>query len=193
MSKIHLLDNLLKQYKQWTLNLKNASDDIENNLLQKDSSNKIEEKLASIGISMVFVYIVTAIIGLFGVAIGGVWSVVFFVIGWVLSKLINKKIFGSERKIEDLKDDERELLNKLEQVIQTHVDIRSKINDKSIIVNFTKYPKLKSEFEAVVNALSTLNTSSLALKYRYKYPLVVKKYQAQVRRFDEIYANKRGR
>jgi hypothetical protein len=73
------------------------------------------------------------------------------------------------------------------------VDIRSKINDKSIIVNFTKYPKLKSEFEAVVNALSTLNTSSLALKYRYKYPLVVKKYQAQVRRFDEIYANKRGR
>ena len=107
MSKILILGKLLAQYKIWTLKLRNASQNIENNILQKDSSSKIEEKIISIGISSILVYIGTAIVGLFGVATGGVGIIVLFIIGWLLSNLINKKIFGSERKIENINDDEK--------------------------------------------------------------------------------------
>lgn len=50
MSKIQLLDKLLMQYKKWTLRLKNSNTDIENNILQKDSADKLQEKLVSFGI-----------------------------------------------------------------------------------------------------------------------------------------------
>jgi len=116
MSKISLLDKLLSQYKLWTIKLRNASQNIENNILQNDSSSKLEEKVISIGISSILVYIGTAVVGLFGVATGGAGVIILFVIGWLLSKLINKKVFGSERKIENIRDDEKSLLSKLNEL-----------------------------------------------------------------------------
>lgn len=190
MSKITLLDSLLSQYKIWTLSLTNASKGIENNILQKDSSSKIEEKVISIGISSILVYIGSAVVGLFGIATGGIGVIVLFVIGWLLSKLINKKIFGSERKIEDIRDDEKTLLDKLHKLEARHQEIRDGINSKSIIVNFTNYPNLKREFNEFIN----YDASGLALKYRYKHSYVTNKYKVQISKFDEIYANKsRGR
>ena len=191
MSKITLLDKLLSQYKLWTLKLANASNGIESNILQKDSSSKLEEKVISIGISSVLVYIGTAIVGLFGIATGGVGVVVLFAIGWLLSKFINKKIFGSERKLEDIRDDEKILLQKLHNIESTHKNIRDEMNSKSILVNFTNYPNLKREFNELVNLLLNYNATSLALKYRYKHSYVTNKYKTQIAKFDEIYANKR--
>ena len=190
MSKITLLDSLLSQYKIWTLSLANASKGIENNILQKDSSSKIEEKVISIGMSSILVYIGTAVVGLFGVATGGVGIIILFAIGWLLSKLINKKIFGSERKIEDIRDDEKTLLNELNKLEDTHKSIRDEINKKSLLVHFTNYPNLKREFNELVNLLINYDVSSLALKYRYKHSYVTNKYKVQISKFDEIYANK---
>lgn len=193
MSKITLLDKLLSQYKIWTLSLANASKGIENNILQKDSSNKIEEKVVSIGISSILVYIGSAIAGLFGIATGGIGVVILFIIGWLLSKLINKKIFGSERKTEEIRDDEKILLDKLYKLETTHKSIRDGINDKSILVYFKNYPNLKREFSELVNLLTTYDASHLALKYKHKHSYVTNKYKVEVSRFDEIYAHKIGR
>lgn len=179
------------QYKKWTLRLKNSNTDIENNILQKDSADKLQEKLVSLGVSSLLVYIVTAILGLFGFAIAGVWIVVFFAIGWVLSKYINKKIFGVERKIDDLTEAEKSLFQKLDDVYSKHIEIREKIKDKSILVHFTSYPQLKREFNEVLNMLVLYDKSKLALKYRYKHTLVTNKYKLTVAVFDEIYANKK--
>lgn len=193
MSRILILDKLLSKYKLWTLKLRNASQNIENNILQKDSSSQLEEKIASIGISSIIVYIGSAIVGLFGVATGGAGVVILFIIGWLLSKFINKKIFGSERKIENIKDDEKFLLERLKKIETVHQEIRDKINDKSMLVNFINYPSLKREFNELVHLLTSYDTSHLALKYRYKHSYVVNKYKLQVDKFDEIYANKKGR
>ena len=191
MSKITLLDTLLSQYKLWTLKLANASKGIENNILQKDPSNKVEEKVVSIGISSILVYIGSTIVGLFGIATGGIGIVILFIIGWLLSKLINKKIFGSERKIEDIRDDEQVLLDKLKNLEITHKSIRDTMNQRNILVNFTNYPKLRREFNELINLLVNYDASCLALKYRYKHSYVTNKYKVEVSRFDEIYAHKR--
>jgi hypothetical protein len=190
MSKIVLLDSLLSQYKVWTLKLTNASKGIENNILQKDPSNKLEEKIVSIGLSSILVYIGSAVVALFGIATGGIGIVVLFIIGWLLSKLLNKKIFGSERKLENIRDDEQMLLDKLQVLEETHKTIRKKMNDKNGFVNFTNYAKLRREFNEAVNLLINYDTSSLALKYRYKHSYVTNKYKVEVSRFNEIYANK---
>jgi len=193
MSKINLLDKLLSQYKLWTIKLRNASQNIENNILQKDSSSKLEEKIISIGISSILVYIGTAVVGLFGIATGGVGIIILFAIGWLLSKLINKKVFGSERDIENIRDDEKSLLNRLKELEETHKKIRDNINDKSILVNFTNYPNLKREFNELLNLLVAYDASSLALKYRYKHSYVTNKYKTEVSKFNEIYAHRLGR
>ncbi|MBS4067735.1 hypothetical protein [Sulfurimonas sp. RIFOXYB12_FULL_35_9] len=190
MSKIALLERFLKEYRKWTLKLKTASQSIEENILQKDSSAVLEEKIASIVISSVLVYIVVGIVGLFGVSVGGVWGVVVFAIGWLLSKAINKKVFGSQRAVESLKEDEKLLLEKLERLNEKHEEIRKHLTE--IPVFFTNYPSLKREFGEMINRLLTYDASNLALKYRYRHAYLVKKYQNEVNTFHKIYANKKG-
>ncbi len=189
MSKIALLDRLLKEYRIWTLKLKTAAQSIEENILQKDSSSMLEEKVVSIVISSVLVYIVVGVVGLFGVSIGGVWGIVVFAIGWILSKVINKKVFGKERPVESLKEDEKLLLEKLKQLNHRHEEIRNHI--AQIPVFFTNYPSLKREFGEMINRLLTYNASNLALKYRYRHAYLVKRYQNEVKTFHKIYANKK--
>jgi len=191
MSQIALLDKLLTQYKVWTLKLISSSKDIENNILQKGSGKNIEEKIVSIVISSVFVYIVTGILSLFSVYSGGfIFGVLFFAIGIFLSKYLNKKIFGTERKKENLKDDEKELLLNLEKINNTHTEIRTKINNNKILVNFSEYPSLYNQFKNVFEELQTYNTNHLAYKYRLSHKLVVSKYNTQIKKFNAIYANK---
>ena len=191
MSQILLLDKLLGQYKLWTVKLISTTKDIENNILQKESGKNIEEKVASIIIASVLVYVVTGILSLLGLYSGEfILGVVFFGMGLLLSKFLNKKIFGVERKIEELKDDEKTLLSEIERINEIHKEIRSKINDNSMVVNFCDYPKLFSEFQSMVSLLTNYNTSHLAYKYQLSHKIVVSKYKAQIRRFDAIYAHK---
>lgn len=191
MSQIVLLDKLLTQYKVWTLKLISSSKDIENNILQKGSGKNIEEKIVSIVVASVFVYIVTGILSLFSVYSGGfILGVLFFAIGIFLSKYFNKKIFGTERKKENLKDDEKELLSNLEKINSVHTEIRTKINNNKILVNFSEYPSLYNQFKNVLEELQTYNTNHLAYKYRLSHKLVVSKYNTQIKKFNAIYAHK---
>lgn len=191
MSQILLLDKLLGQYKLWTVKLLSSTKDIENNILQKGSGNNIEEKITSIIIASVLVYIVTGVLSLLGLYSGEfILGVIFFGIGLLFSKFLNKKIFGKERKVEDLKDDEKTLLSQLEKINEVHKQIRLTINDSSMVVNFCDYPKLSNEFNSMVSLLTNYNTRHLAYKYQLSHKIVVSKYKNQVKKFDAIYAHK---
>jgi hypothetical protein len=193
MYQITLINKLLLEYKKWTIKLKNSSIAIENNILQKDSSDELEEKIMSIGISSILVWIATSIAGLFGVVASGGIVVIIFIIGWILSKLINKKVFGVERIYEDISDEEKSLLNSLKMIQNEHNKIRTKINTNSMIVNFKDYGNLKVEFDNVLNMLNLFDTSHLAFKYRLKHHVVSKRYGQSVDQFKKIYANKKER
>ena len=191
MYQITLLNELLKNYKIWHLKLKNTTKNIEDNILQKDSYNKIEEKIISIAISSFIVWIVTSILALFSIKIHFIGSVFFFVVGWLLSKGINKKVFGTQRNFEDLKDEEKELLNILNRATTNHQTRIQDINDEKISVHFTNYIDYQKEFLKIIDMLQIFNTSHLAIKYKMKHPYLIKKYQANINFFDKIYANKR--
>lgn len=91
MSKIVLLDKLIIRYKVWTIKLQTSSKNIKSNILQDDTSSIIEEKIISIAISSIMVYIGLGVLHLFGVAFRGFMAgIILFAIGWVLSKFLNK-------------------------------------------------------------------------------------------------------
>lgn len=191
MYQLELINKLLSQYKLFTVKLKSSSTNIKNNILQNDQSTKIEEKIMSIGLSIVFVYIVTGIVGLFGVYTGGFFvGLVLFIVGLLLSRVINKMVFGTPRTLESLTDEEKTLFDTLDTIEKKHISIRDKINDKSIIVNFTDYHLLKKEFDDLVDSFKTYSTRKLAIKYKLKHPIVVQKYKQQIKKFDFIYAHK---
>ena len=117
MSKFTMLDKILAALVSWTKEHHKITTKIEDNILQRDSSSKFEEKLISIGLSSLLVYIATGIAGLFGIVTSGFFiGLVLFPIGWAISKLINKKVFGDERKIEDTSEDEQTLLSSLKKI-----------------------------------------------------------------------------
>lgn len=191
MYQIELLNRLLKEYKLWTIKLISTTKDIKNNILQTGSGKEIEEKIASIAIAWVAVYIATGILSFLGLYSGEfILVVVFSILGLFLSKFINKKIFGVERNEEDLKDDEKNLLANLEKINNTHIDIRAKINNGLVAVNFCDYVELKKQFQTILGELKNYNTNHLAYKYRVAHQIIVSKYNSQIKRFDEIYANK---
>ena len=191
MYQINLINTLLKEYKVWTLKLNSSTKKIENTILQKDITSAFEEKIISIGISSLLVYIATGIMGIFGMATGGFMiGVVFFAIGWMLSKIINKKVFGTPRKKEDLAQYELDLLLSLEKVFNTHKIIRDDINQNRVIVQFKDYIKLNRQFRDITNSLNSFDTSKLAYKYKTKFLFVVSGYKKEIKKFDAIYAHK---
>ena len=192
MSQILLLDKLLKEYKLWTIRLKTSASSIENTLLQTSSSDSIEEKFISIGISSIIVYVVNGILGLVGVINGEfLVSVGFFILGLFLSRFITKKIFGKPRTKEELTRYELNILDSLENIYTTHTKIRDNINQNKIVVNFVDYPILQNQFKDTVRILENFDKKPLAYKYRLKYTVVVQNYKKQIKTFDYIYANKR--
>lgn len=194
MSKILLLDKLFDSLRKWIKTHNKISEDIENNILQKDNSSIFEEKIVSVGLSSFLVYIGTTIVGLFGIATSGfLVGVVLFIVGWMISKFINKKLFGSERKIEDISDDEQSLLKKLQEINQEYRTIGLQIRFKKLLVGFTEYAKYKTELKDIANELILYDTSKLAIKYRVQHKLITKKYTKIANQFDAVYAHKKGK
>jgi len=189
MYQFNLINQLLKEYKLWTLKLNSSTKRIENTILQKDTTNALEEKVMSIGISYIFMWIVSSIIGLF-IPSAFIISAVLFIIGWLLSRIINKKVFGTPRKKEDLSQHELDLFSDLEKIFNTHKSIRDDINKNKVLVQFKDYTKLNRQFKDITYSLNTFNTSKLAYKYKTKFLFVVSAYKKEIKKFDAIYAHK---
>ena len=107
MAKIELLNTLTTQLKDWADSMEYSSHRLEETLLQNDNADKVEEKLVSIGISAFLVCIASLVIGLFvSIAAGVVTGIISFVAGLVLSRIVNKKLFGNVRTVEQLTTEE---------------------------------------------------------------------------------------
>ena len=189
MYQFNLINQLLKEYKLWTLKLNSSTKRIENTILQKDTTSAFEEKVMSIGISYIFMWIVSSIIGLL-VPSGFIISAILFIVGWLLSRIINKKVFGTPRKKEDLSQHELDLFSALEKVFNTHKSIRDDINKNKVLVQFKDYTKLNRQFRNITNSLNSFDTSKLAYKYRTKFIFVVSSYKKEIKKFDVLYAHK---
>ena len=170
MASLIKIDKLLKDYKLWTIKLNSNVKNIRNTILQNDKSDALEEKILSIGITSIFMWIVGGIIGLF-IVVNIVASIVLFGIGLLLSKFVNKKVFGTPRKIEDISDTEKEMLDSLDKITNIHKSIRDEINRGDRIIYFKDYSILKKKFNDIVANLTFYNRSHLAIKYRTKYLL----------------------
>jgi hypothetical protein len=192
VSHIHLLDKTLDSYKSWLSNLESILVEIEENILQKDDTDKVEEKLVSIGISTVFVYIGSGIATLVGIGAAGiVGGIILFGIGWFLSQGINRKVFGKIRSRDSISSEESSLLNESEEILKYFKPITLQLKFKKKSVNFDNYLDLKQKFKDMELKISNYNASKLALKYRYRHSKIVKKYIILSHKFDEIYANKK--
>ncbi len=193
MSKIVLLDKILNSLRDWIKEHHKVASQIENNILQRDCSSKYEEKILSIGLSSFLIYTGSGIIGIFGIHTGGfIPGVILFFVGLGLSKIINRKIFGVERGIENIKESERNLLNFLKNVDEGYKTMGLQIRFKKMPVCFTAYPTHKKQLQILKEDLLSFDTSSLALKYRYQHKYIAKKYINLANRFDAIYTHKQG-
>lgn len=192
MSYIKLYDKKLNEYKLWLHDLHNLLLAVEENILQNDNSDKIEEKLVSIGISSVFVSIGSGLASLFGiVAIGLSGGLVLFIIGWILSKGVNKKVFGNERKLDNINEDEKKLLSGKNYVITYFRPIEKKIKIKKLRkqVAFTNYIDIKDTLTHFLIYLKEYDSSNLAIKYQRRHSNTIKKYILSINQFDKIYTS----
>lgn len=164
---------ILKQKQVLTLDYAKAAlkhcNKVEEVLLQNDTSVLVEEKVASIAMASTFMWVVGGIIGLF-VSLTGV-GLVLFVIGWILSKIINRQVYGRERKVESLNSDEKELL---EIITRTSVELKAlamkmKIASKARRVVCVNYPQRRFELDRLLQHIEAHNPSNLSVKYRALY------------------------
>lgn len=193
MSHLYIYDKQLNDYNKWIKEFTSLLENIEENILQKDNNDKIQEKLMSIGISSVFVSIGSAFTSLFGlVTVGLTGGLALFFIGWVLSKGVNKKVFGEERTFDNLNQQEQEFLMKRTSVKDYFRPIEKKIRIKKLQkeVAFTYYRDIEEILNSFQKNINRYDSSHLALKYRDRHSNVVKKYIILLKKFDKIYKNK---
>lgn len=191
MTRIYLLDKILTAYYSWLLKTPKLFASIEETILQNDSRDAWEEKIISVGLSTVFMSLVSSVAGAVGLATGGfLGGVALFGVGLFLSKGINKKIFGKPRSIESLNEQEKSIFLQKAEIEKDFKSITLRVKFRKEKVNFTKYPELKEQLSGLLIALKANDATSLAYKYRKRYQMAIKKYTLHLRHFDVIYANK---
>jgi hypothetical protein len=197
MAKIELLNTLTTQLKDWADSMEYSSHRLEETLLQNDNADKVEEKLVSIGISAFLVCIASLVIGLFvSIAAGVVTGIISFVAGLVLSRIVNKKLFGNVRTVEQLTTEEVGLIEASKALNQSFSKLHKQlkvmalgsVKIKSPIL-FTRYPVYRDRILRVQLLISNHSAENLSFKYRKRYNSLAKKYASILREFDRIYAN----
>ncbi|PKI12715.1 hypothetical protein [Colwellia sp. 12G3] len=184
-------EKALSDYRQWINDLTDQLNNVENTILQKDKSDLVVEKLVSITIASVFVSIGSAILALIGLAaVGLIGGILLFIVGWLLSRGVNKKAFGSERTMEGLSEQERRLLSEKELLIEKFRPIAKKINIESLRkdVAFTRYNDLHNMLLAFSQLLMANKSDDLAYKYRYRYQQSIQRNRKLIQTFNCIYA-----
>jgi len=138
---------------------------VEGAILQNDRSSQIEEKVVSIGIATVFMWLV----GIFLTFTGA--GIILFLIGLVLSRVINLKIYGKPRNVEKLSCEEKKLLEMMHSNVSLLKGLKIKVGlaSKRNQFLFTDYPIRKAELTKLIKEVSNLDIRHLSLKYRTVY------------------------
>jgi hypothetical protein len=190
MAYFTLYENKLSEYKSWLSNLDKHLERVENNILQKDNADQVLEKVVSVTVSSVFVIIGSGVVGLFGVATTGIFGgVLLFIIGWLLSSKVNKEVFGKEKNIEKINNEDSELLNEKQKVLANFKPIKTKLIIQKFRkeVAFTRYTELNGLLKDFCSLLQRYNTRNLAFKYRHRHSKAIQKNILLINQFERVY------
>jgi len=192
MAYFTLYENKLTEYKSWLSKLDSHLELVEENILQKDSVDQVLEKVVSVAISSVFVTIGSSVVALFGIATAGIGGgVILFIIGWLFSGTVNKKVFGKEKEIEKINDEDSELLNEKQKVLANFKPIRTKLSIQKHRkeVAFTRYIELRGQLKNFCTLLQSYNTRNLAFKYRHRHSKAIQKNILIINQFELVYCH----
>jgi hypothetical protein len=192
MSHIKLLDQKLEEYNIWLEQLIDVNMQIEENILQKDSKDKLQEMAVSIVISSAFVLVGAVIIGM--TTIGLISGGLLFIIGWLFSINVNEKIFGTERSKNKLRKNEIKLLRVKDDFNNfiKPIQVRLKIKRRTKEISFTHYTRIKSKMNNLLSKLEEYDTSALSIKYKNRHGRLLQEMVMLTYQFDTIYTGKKG-
>ena len=157
---------------------------IEGAILQNDTSTQIEETLVSIGIASIFMWLV----GLLLSSLSG-FGILFFIIGLILSKVINVKVYGKARTEKSLNDDEKQLIQLMYSYTKQLKGLKMKVGlaSKRNHVLFLEYPERKAELANLTHEISALDIKHLNLKYRTVYSKLINAQDTLLHHLDQAY------
>lgn len=162
-------EKLKSEYIVWSKRALDQLNIVEENIFQSDSKDKVLEKVFSISLSGGMVFLAAPLFAIVGLTTAGVGAVVIFIIGWLLSRVINKKAFGNERTEEELQQVEVDLLstkNELYKKIksrQMRINLKNTTKRELIFSNALEQIEMLDKLE---RKLSSYDSSHLSLKYQ---------------------------
>ena len=192
MAYFTLYENKLIEYKNLLSTLEHHLAVVEENILQKDNADVILEKVVSVAVSSVFVAIGSGVVALFGLVTAGIGGgILLFVVGWLFSKKVNSKVFGTEKDIENVSDEDRLLLHEKEKVLAFFKPIKKKLVIKKYRkeVAFTHYLEIIEQLKDFCYLLQNYNVCHLAFKYRIRHSKAIQKNIMLINHFDSVYCH----
>ena len=192
MAYFTLYENKLIEYKSWLSTLDHHLERVEENILQKDNADVILEKVISVAVSSVFVAIGSGVVALFGLATAGIGGgILLFVIGWLFSQKVNSEVFGTEKSIENINDEDSALLNEKGNVLAYFKPIKKKLMIQKLRkeVAFTHYSEIREQLKGFGSLLQNYNARNLAYKYRLRHSKAIQKNILLMRHFDSVYCH----
>lgn len=162
---------------------------LDQNLLQNDTSDQVEEKLVSLGGSFIVMMGVSTVLGLFGIATGGLGWVVLFLMGFVVTKGLGRYWFGKPREKASLTPVEHQLLHQRDQLLKTCKQrlMRTKVKKEPFACSY--YPNRMEELEAFGHHLQNFSAEHLAYKYRFRQNSLKKDWLVACQQLKKILAH----
>lgn len=193
MAYLTLYNQKINEYNQWINALESHLKTVEDNVLQKDKTDFVAEKVVSVVFSYFFVAAGTSVVALFGIATGGIGIVFLVGFGWLVSNVFNRKVFGTEKKVEYLNNESECLLDEKQVLLNLFKPIKTKLklNKYKKEVAFTQYKELLTKLERFKDALQNYNAKQLAYKYRNRHSKAIKQNVLLIHHFDKVYCNRK--
>lgn len=181
--KLEILKHKQQSTKQFVDHVLKHCKRVEGAILQNDTSTQIEEKLVSIGIATLFMWLVGLLISLTG------YGFFLFLIGLALSKLINAKVYGKARSEEKLKCEEKQLIELMHSYAKQLKGLKIKVGlaSKRNQVLFSEYPKRKAELDTLTQEIKSLDIKHLSIKYRTVYSKLINSQNSLFMHLDNAY------
>jgi len=187
MERIDLFEKRRKQLLKNLVKNKTKFNEIEDILLQRGAEIGVEEKVVSIGFALIITLTISSLLGMFGVA-GFAVSLVLFALGFVISRVFAKKVYGKPRKDSDLSPSERKLLIQATKARDQLGLLQAQINQQSELIIFGRYQQKLKPLRLLSEELMAHDKSNLAWRYQKHFSRMQLAYQKHLSALTDCYA-----
>lgn len=185
---LKLLDREVKDYKYWLRDTQNNISEIVSAIYQNDDRDILVEKITSYGIASVIGLVLWNVVGAL-TGVGFVFTIITTIGSLLLSKFTFHKLYGKVRTFEDLNNEEKILVKKLESYLEDLKKEKIQLLKKGNLF-FQLYPRKKQALKGILNFLDNTNVN-LSYMYRKTYKDRVMKFKIQINKFNQVYAKVR--